>query len=595
MRASRQTASGPAGGPRRSLLWSTVTVLLLATLTPIVLLGTGGVLVMRGALTDRLAADLDALADSQQQALELVGQRGLDTVRLLTTRTQVRRNLLALLDGDDREEAWLNDALLESRDVVEDLAWIALGDRDGRLVVATEDELVGTRVTVPPAVTDRAGDLVVSEVVPGPDGPVWYLVKVIRDRAEVIGIVAVGLDLAPIAQIVRSDANLARGVTGCVTVAGEDGELIALLEPLGSVLDADTLRQCGAEELFVGVVDRTGSEVVAVVRQVEPMGWVLTLTVASADLYAPVATVTRMVVIVTVLLLAVAAGASVLLARRLTRPLRSLSTAAATLQAGEQRQLADASAPGELGELGERFNTMASALEASRQDLESRYADLELLAHAMAHDLKNPLTMVRGSFDLLSGDRVRSDADRRLLLERGASAAQRMQQLIDDLLVLIRAVGAPVATERVSLDAAVDAVIAELEAAGLITRGPLPVVRGDAVLLGQLVTNLLGNALAYHRPGTQPQVEVSAVPDGEGFVQLRIDDAGVGIAPEERATALAMFERGARTRDRPGTGLGLPIAVRIAERHGGQLKLDDSPLGGTRIVVSLPAADADTD
>ncbi len=283
-----------------------------------------------------------------------------------------------------------------------------------------------------------------------------------------------------------------------------------------------------------------------------------------------------------------------LAARWVTGPVRSLEAAVRSLALGAQEVPADATAPGELGELAAAFNSMATsvgerqaALERDRADLEQRYADLELLTHAMAHDLAGPLTGIRGVFDLMASGRTADDAQRELLVERGGAAAQRLEHLIDDLLVLIRAIGTPLQLRPVDLEDLVDTASEQLGLEGVMTRTPLPTIAGDQALLDHVVTNLLANAASYHQPGEPPRIEVTAQRHGD-HVELCIDDAGPGIPEEERAASLEPFFRGAASGTRRGSGLGLPIAARVAARHGGSLRITDSPLGGARIVVSLP-------
>lgn len=569
-------------------MWPTTVTLLLATLVPIILLGAGGIIALRTALADRLAADLDSLADAKQRTLEQLGQRAVDTVELLATRTQVRRNLAALLAGDERVRDWLVDALLESEQAIDDLIWIGLSDLDGRVVVASDPSLVGRPFDPPTRWQPPAGDEVSSRVLSGATGPVWLVTAPLREQEAVAGRVVAVFDLDTVVQLMRADTDQQPGLTTCVSFRADDGALYPLVDPVGAALTDDTLRSCQPAELLLAVEGRTGSEVVAAVRTVEVLDWVVTVRVAREVLLAPVADATRLVLGATVVLLLLAALAAVLLAGRLTRPIRALTASSARLEAGEAQAEADEQAPGELGELAERFNAMTAALKASQQDLEQRYTDLELLAHAMAHDLKSPLTVVLGCLELLTHERVVRDEDRALLLERGAGSARRMQQLIDDLLLLIRTVGTEPAARPIPLEEVVDAVVEQLDATGWVHRGPLPVVAGDRVLLDHLLLNLLDNALTYSRPDQPPRIEVGASDDEAVWVELYVDDDGVGIPPEERAPALELFSRGERTRDRPGSGLGLPIAVRIVERHGGRLWIGDSPLGGTRIAFTLP-------
>lgn len=587
--------SRPEPTPRRGLIWPTTLVMLVATVLPVLLLGLAGTQVMRGALTERLLEDLEEVADAQGNALDLTVRRASGTVALLTARTQVRRNLDALVAGDLAQRLWLTEAMVESRDASGDLRELVLTDADGRVLVATDAAQVGEQH---PAVGLRGVDATETEpwstVVSseddgdGADGPRWYIAAPMREDGVVVGAVVGQLDLGVIAEAVGSPDSAARGFTSCVIHTGQDGQIISLVEPVGSPLTDDTLRMCGEPTVLTEVADAAGVEVLAAVRPVDNVDFLLTVSVPRSRLLEPLSDALWIAVALTLVLLVAAAVSSVVLAHRLTRPIRQLRDAAVQVEAGNLEVAAPVDAPGELGELAAAFNAMAASVRDSQADLEQRYTDLEVLAHAMAHDLKAPLTSVRGMFDLLSSQRVTREQDRTLLLERGTAAALRMQQLIDDLLTLIRAIGAPLAARPVPLDELVAEVGEQLGIAGCVRARELPVIAGDRILIEHVLLNLLGNAARYHDDDEPPHIEVSSRVTDDGMVEVRVDDAGFGIPAQERDTVLGLFIRGQRGGHLHGSGLGLPIALRAVQRHGGDLWIEDSPLGGTRVVMTLP-------
>ncbi|WP_433795143.1 sensor histidine kinase [Actinoplanes sp. CA-252034] len=167
-----------------------------------------------------------------------------------------------------------------------------------------------------------------------------------------------------------------------------------------------------------------------------------------------------------------------------------------------------------------------------------------------------------------------------------------MRDLIDALLGYARAGSAPVRALTVPLDAVVEEVLNDLDpqivAAGARVRvaGPLPVVIGDPVLLRQLLQNLIGNAVKYRDPDRQARVEIVA--DGPA---VRIVDHGLGIPPERREEGFGMFARvdGAVA---AGHGIGLSSCLRIVERHGGTIAIEDTPGGGATVTVTLPGKES---
>lgn len=256
---------------------------------------------------------------------------------------------------------------------------------------------------------------------------------------------------------------------------------------------------------------------------------------------------------------------------------------------------------------GERTGAVASltdvtAERAARAELERSNAELEAFAAVAAHDLRSPLTVVDGYLELLQEQAdERGDA-----LAAGWSAtarrgAGRMASLLEALLAHAAAGSArPPRREPVPAGPLVEAVLADLavpEGASVRVRGGdgaadgLPVLVGDPVHLHQLLTNLVGNALKFTRPGVAADVEV-AVLETPAAWELRVVDHGPGVPADQRSAVFRAFDRGARATG-PGSGpaghgLGLATAQRVAARHGGRIVLEDTLGGGLTARVHLP-------
>jgi signal transduction histidine kinase len=126
------------------------------------------------------------------------------------------------------------------------------------------------------------------------------------------------------------------------------------------------------------------------------------------------------------------------------------------------------------------------------------------------------------------------------------------------------------------------------EAVPRIHIGPLPVVRADPGMIRQLLDNLIGNALKYTRVGQPADIGISATQSPDGTVDIQIADRGIGIPADEQADVFTSFHRAHTGRGYAGTGLGLAICQRVVDRHGGTIRAEDNPGGGTRIRVMLP-------
>jgi signal transduction histidine kinase len=213
---------------------------------------------------------------------------------------------------------------------------------------------------------------------------------------------------------------------------------------------------------------------------------------------------------------------------------------------------------------------------------------------AVSHDLRTPLTAVLGFAMTLESHTANLTPERTTELSAEiARGAQRMSRMLDALLDLSRITHGTLKLQLEDADAS--AVVREIvERLGVprtsLQTAETPVlVRMDVAKVERIVENLLLNAERHTPPGTQIKVTVEAEGTDQGVVIL-VDDAGPGVPAELRDVLFEPFERGeGASRTGPGTGLGLAIVGRLAELHGGQAWISDSPLGGARFGVYLPA------
>lgn len=210
------------------------------------------------------------------------------------------------------------------------------------------------------------------------------------------------------------------------------------------------------------------------------------------------------------------------------------------------------------------------------------------------HELRTPLTSMMGQAQLalrhLESDPARSQE----AMQRALDQARRMNRLIGELLDHSRVAVGALSLEVVTLDLglAVAVAIPQYEHGDTpriaFQPAAAPVfVRGDPDRIAQIIGNLLDNALKYSPPGSAITVSL-AIAGNEA--QLRVEDRGLGVAADERDRIFAPFYRTSRTRDIPGTGLGLHISRLIAEQHHGRLWLEQSTGAGSVFSLALPLA-----
>lgn len=241
-----------------------------------------------------------------------------------------------------------------------------------------------------------------------------------------------------------------------------------------------------------------------------------------------------------------------------------------------------------------RSDDAAALLDARRElehqnaELERSNEELERFAYAAAHDLKAPLARIEMA--LAAAPRTGDAADE--LLEIARRGANRMRQLIEDLLTFA-AIGAGRGTPgRVDLDDVAAQVLLDLQAAvaeqeAVVEVGSLGEVWGQETLLGQLLQNLLANALKFVRADVPPRVSVSLTSDERG-VTLTVADNGIGIAPAHREEVFGVFTRLQPDDHRAGSGIGLATCAKVVASHGGTIHIEDGIDGGTSVVVWLP-------
>lgn len=239
-------------------------------------------------------------------------------------------------------------------------------------------------------------------------------------------------------------------------------------------------------------------------------------------------------------------------------------------------------------------------LRQANRELSRSNAELEHFAVAASHDLQEPLRKIRAFGERLES-RYRDELpDRgRDYLERMQNAARRMSELIDDLLAFSRVTTRANPFVNIELNKVVDEVLEDLEmrierTEGCVEVGDLPWIDVDRTQIRLLFQNLIGNALKFHRQDVPPVVEVGVEPsEDENFCRIYVQDNGVGFDEKYLDRIFDVFERLHGRGTYEGTGMGLAISRKIAERHGGTLEATSTPGEGSRFVVSLPRQQPD--
>ena len=444
------------------------------------------------------------------------------------------------------------------------------------------------------------------------------------------GVVGETLDLRAIRDLVRQTRL---GTSGYVYAIDARGVPIA--HPNSA---AFTHRSLAFPQVTRALASQTGStvgrnlrgeKVLSTWATVGPTGWKVFVEQPESAAFAPVRGKIRRTALLLAAFVAAGIGLSVLLARRLVRPVKQMRTAAARIGAGAYDERIELRRRDELGDLADELNGMAASLQASVQSLERKVeertrelqqalAELsrkgrqleiaskhksEFLAN-MSHELRTPLNAIIG-FSQVLRQRLFGPINEKQeeYLDDILSSGNDLLSLINDVLDLSK-----VEAGQVELEVATFSLREALERGVVMVREPavnkgvrlslalapdVDVVDGDERRLRQVVYNLLSNAVKFTPGGGCIDVASSRV---NGEVQVSVTDTGPGIAPEDHERIFEEFQQtDVGVDQREGTGLGLALSKRLVELHGGRIWVESEPGHGSRFVFTLPAMEEPRD
>jgi two-component system sensor histidine kinase BaeS len=370
-----------------------------------------------------------------------------------------------------------------------------------------------------------------------------------------------------------------------VTVLDDSGAVVAGSSgapgPVGPAAGSGGVGTPGRGSPVSAAVESGGERVGSVVLRFPGAG----LSAAESSTRSSLTTIVLAGALLSVLL---AIGAAIVLSRRITRPIHALSAAAASLERGDLgARAAIGDAPGEIGELGRAFDSMAETIQRESALRRALVADV-------AHELRTPVTILQASCEALVDGVVSPSPEQLGSLH---DEVLRLGRLVGDLETLTSAEAARLDLRPALVDlATVAALSAErlrpyFDAAELTLEqrlAPVEIV-GDAARLGQVVDNLLGNALKFTPPGGLVTLDVR---EGEGEALLVVTDTGPGIPAIELPHVFERFWRGENAHGVSGSGVGLAIVAELVEAHRGHVSVATDPGKGSVFTVGLPLARA---
>ncbi len=334
---------------------------------------------------------------------------------------------------------------------------------------------------------------------------------------------------------------------------------------------------------------------------VQPWGLEVTLSNPNTSRASTLAAITGLLLVMALVAVFVAVLVASFVAHRFATPVVRLTEASRRVAEGDlsARVTMEAeSGTEELQALSEQFNTMATRLQESVEIIRrDRDRSRDFLAD-VSHELRTPIAAMHTFIELLQGPAGRDTAARTEFLESSAAQLDRLDWLAQNLLDLSKLDSGLVLLDlrpddvRGTIESAVEQHRATAERRGITLTAKLPErplrISHDAPRLGQVVGNLVGNALKF--TGRNGEVHVTASPDADGGARIEVVDTGVGILPAELPHIFERFYRGSQANEARGTGsgLGLSIVKSIVDMHHGTIEVQSRMGHGSRFVVTLP-------
>jgi signal transduction histidine kinase len=332
---------------------------------------------------------------------------------------------------------------------------------------------------------------------------------------------------------------------------------------------------------------RNGNSVMALGRPIIGTPWFVVVEFPDHVFVSGVGRFLRSTTLIGLALLVIGLVGALLLSRSITKPLNSLTHAAAGISSGDYSHSVKTRRTDELGVLANAFNAMVIKVRDSQSSLEQKVQErtaqlkaanleLETFSYSVSHDLRAPLRHINGFSQALEEEYAEKlDEQGKHYLQQVRSASQEMAQLIDDVLRLARVTRSEMHTETVNLSEKAKAVFAELQTSDANRTVAIDIeeglmTHGDKRLLRILLTNLLGNAWKFTSKREQSRISFGGEQkDGETVYFVRDNGAGFDMAYVNKL--FGAFQRLHRTGEFEGTGIGLATVQRIVRRHGGRI------------------------
>jgi signal transduction histidine kinase len=396
--------------------------------------------------------------------------------------------------------------------------------------------------------------------------------------------------VSQLSALLGTDANLVIGNTG--------GDLWTdMIKPLPNPLLTAVQHDNAYEYSRAG-----GPRVMAIPMPVANTKWTLLVEFSKGKMAEAADRFLKWLILIGCIIIVIGSFIAWLISRKITRPLQQLTVAASAIAGGDYNGGVRINRRDELGELARAFNSMSAQVNNAQQNLEHKVQErtaqlaaanneLEAFSYSVSHDLRAPLRAINGYAMMLKDDhQEKLDPEAKRLLTAVISNANTMGQLINDLLAFSKMGKKDLMPHAIDMKSLAQSCLDDLtsnDGRYNIRVEDLPSTPGDHVLLKQVWMNLLGNAVKYSSKEQSPQIEVGYKEDRNSVI-YSIADNGVGFDMQYAHKLFGIFQRLHDQESFEGTGIGLALAKRIINKHGGEIWGESTPGKGATFYFSLP-------
>jgi signal transduction histidine kinase len=570
---------------------------------------------LKNALTKEALSHLESVSSIQKHRIESIIEQNLERIRLVSSRTQLRLSLDAYIQTRRQEDyekirLIIKDALAS----IGDFNVISILDFNGKVLVSTQNNRLNRDYSKSDfyqvAIKKNSAEHFFLD---DKNNLNLYLTGPMTINENLVGIVLIESDASNIVTSLQDFSGL--GQTGESMLGRKDrsNNTAQYLSPLRFDRDAALRRSvelsnldnvmvqalATEKQLLATTFDYRGHEVLAATNYLKEPGWGLVVKLDKVEALEPVDTLVNYIVLITLIVIFVIAWVSYALASIISKPITQLTDVAHGINEGNLQHRADVRTHDEVGELAHSFNNMANTLIRTQYDLEKtnrelaehrdhledmvaiRTRELErsieelgAFSYSVSHDLRSPLRAMDGYAHILMEDFAgQLNEEGKSCLDKIRRSAQRMGELIDDLLELSRINRKSLDRKKIDLSEKVKAAINMLQVnsqrnVDVIVQPSLKIF-GDDSLMDVVVSNLIGNAWKYTSKSPDARIEFGQTQQN-GETVYYVKDNGVGFENQYADKLFGAFQRLVKQDEYPGTGIGLATVSRVIKRHGGR-------------------------